>query len=55
MHVVFYGIVIGGNNEATNHSILTAIKAAYFYNYHINMPILGCSSHVALANVRDMQ
>lgn len=41
IHVVFYRNVIGGNNEATNHSRLMAIKPAHFCNCLINMPIRG--------------
>lgn len=40
IHVLFYVNVIGGNNEATNHSRLMAIKPAHFCNCLINMPIL---------------
>lgn len=47
IHVVFYVNVIGGNNEATNHSCLMAVKPAHFYNCLINMPILGSSAHSA--------
>lgn len=53
IHAVFYGNVIGGNNEATNHSCLMAIKPAHFYNCLINMPILGSGTSLS-KNFRAM-
>jgi hypothetical protein len=55
IHVVFYVNVIGGNNEATNHSRLMAIKPAHFCNCLINMPILEFLVLTSLRkNLRDL-
>lgn len=54
IRAVFYVDVIGGNNEATNHSGLMAVKPAHFCNCLINMPILDSSAHSThRKNLRD--